>query len=56
MTDELKQAIDKINSLLPELDAEERLEVFSMVGDGYCSHCGYKIPDFCFGCHCMNDE
>lgn len=49
----------KLNSILMEMDAAERLAVFTIVQHGFCKECGYhhsirngKIQP----CHCTNDE
>jgi len=54
MSDELKEAVERLQFLLTNLDAEERLEVFYLVREGYCQYCGY--PAEMLACHCMNDE
>ncbi len=50
--DSVKAVIFALRSNLPGMSAEERLDVFSAVQDGYCPACGDdRLP-----CHCQNDE
>jgi hypothetical protein len=44
-----------LNELLKVLTPDQRLVVFSDVGEGYCSVCGYERPGAA-PCQCHNDE
>ena len=52
MSDELLQAYFNLREKLKTATDAEREEVFRLIGDGYCRHCGIKDRN----CQCWNDE
>jgi len=45
-------AVAKLRTIIVTKKSHERLEIFSMITDGYCTHCGSdNLP-----CYCMKDE
>jgi len=54
MTIKTEDAIAEIWDELKKMSADERLDVFAAVSDGYCTDCGWPIPRF--GCHCMRED
>lgn len=48
------QRVNQLRGYQENLFAEQRLEIWELLQDGYCKHCGEKPTDS--PCQCMNDE
>lgn len=42
-----------IKQILPSLTDDQRLELFDLIEESYCRHCGRELDGVC---HCTNDE